>query len=555
MASITDKLHESIKSTLAALQRDRLPWWRHWREIADYFLPRRYVWLMTNNEFNNANVRNRKILDATGTTAARTLASGMMNGVTSPARPWFRLRVPGSDDEESGAVRIWLDEVQRRMLLVMAESNFYNALAVVYLDLVVFGTAAMLIYDDFEEVIRCYNTALGEFYIAHDHRLQVNTYAREFSYKVNQIVDRWGEENVSTAVRDAYKRGGPHLQDSHKIAHLIEPNLEGPGRISSRFKFREYYWEAQAVEPGKVLEIRGYIELPGVFPRWETLGNSSYGSSPCMDALPDVIQLQFETKAKAQSLEFLNRPPIIADVQLKNRATALLPRGITYVSGANSFGAKPVYQITPPIAEMGADILDIRQRIREILHNDLFKMISQLDTVRSATEIDARREEKLVLLGPVLERFENEALDPAITRIFAIMGRKGLLPETPPELSDVALEIQFVSVLSDAQRAVGTAAHERFAQFVGNLAAVDPEVLDIPAWDGLIRDYAERIGVPGIAINDRETTDAKRQARQQKEQIAQAAEVGPALTGATKQLSETDVGGGENALQQLLGGS
>ena len=273
-----------------------------------------------------------------------------------------------------------------------------------------------------------------------------------------------------------------------------------------------------------------------------------------MDALPDVIQLQFETKAKAQSLDLMNHPPLIADVQLRNRPTALLPHGVTFVSGAASFGAKPVYEVRPPIAEMSADILDIRQRIREILHNDLFKMISQLDTVRSATEIDARREEKLVLLGPVLERFENEALDPSITRIFAIMGRKGLLPDVPTELAGTALEIEYVSVLSDAQRAVGTAAHERFAQFTGNLAAIHPEVLDVVNWDALIRDYGERIGVPGVAINDEEASQTLRDGRKQQEDLVKAAEVSPALTGAAKQLSETDVGGGRNALAQLLGG-
>ena len=95
MVKIPVPLHNQKKGLLIGLRTDRLPWWKYWREISDYLLPRRYVWLLTNNEYRVANVRNSKILDATGTTAARILASGMMNGVTSPARPWFRLRVPG----------------------------------------------------------------------------------------------------------------------------------------------------------------------------------------------------------------------------------------------------------------------------------------------------------------------------------------------------------------------------------------------------------------------------------------------------------------------------
>ena len=181
MVKIPLELHNKKKGVLSAMQTERLPWWKYWREISDYIRPRRYVWLLTNNEYKTANVRSSKILDATGTTAARTLASGMMNGVTSPARPWFRLRVPGMP-VESGSTRIYLDEVQRRMLLVMAESNFYNSIAIVYLDLVVFGTSAMLIYDDFKEVIRCYNSSLGAFYLGQDSRLQTNIFAREFQY-------------------------------------------------------------------------------------------------------------------------------------------------------------------------------------------------------------------------------------------------------------------------------------------------------------------------------------------------------------------------------------
>jgi hypothetical protein len=58
----------------------------------------------------------------------------MMNGITSPSRPWFKLRVPGFDDE-GGPVTQWADEVARRMMKVMGESNFYNSMAVLYLDL------------------------------------------------------------------------------------------------------------------------------------------------------------------------------------------------------------------------------------------------------------------------------------------------------------------------------------------------------------------------------------------------------------------------------------
>src|SRR5262249_51174058 len=147
-----------------------------------------------------------------------------------------------------------LDLVERRMMRVMAESNFYNCLAVMYLDLVFFGTAAMLIYDDYYSVIRCYNPCLGEYYLGQSYRQQVDTFAREFSYKVYQCVDQFGVENVSEQSRIKYKEGGARLQDSVDVVHLIEPNRpEFPG-VASRFRYREFYWE-KAAEVGTILSL------------------------------------------------------------------------------------------------------------------------------------------------------------------------------------------------------------------------------------------------------------------------------------------------------------
>ena len=75
------------------------------------------------------------------------------------------------------------------------------------------------------------------------------------------------------------------------------------------------------------------------------------------------------------------------------------------------------------------DIQDVQKRIKEIFFNDLFLMFQQMEAEpRSATAIDARREEKMVMLGPVLERFQNEALDKVIDRVFNIMLRAQTVP-------------------------------------------------------------------------------------------------------------------------------
>ena len=555
MSSISLELHNRKKAVISQLQTERRPFWEIWRELADYILPSRYVWLQSSAE-TRLSRRNSNILDATATKAARTLASGMMNGITSPARPWFKLRLTGVDYDLNPEFAIWTDEVEKAMLQVMAESNFYNGMALLYLDLVVFGTASMLIYDSSEKVIHCTNSALGEYYLLQSNEHRVNGLAREFTYKVRQVVQEFGLENCSERVQNLYNLGGGGLQQDVKIVHLIEenrPDSKGGYGLSRQFRYTECYWE-EGGPVGQVLRERGFFDFPAICPRWELAANDVYGSSPGMDALPDTIQLQHMTKKKAQALDKMVSPPIMADIMLENKPLALLPNGVTYVArlGDNT-GARPIYTVNPPLGEMSQDQINTQTRIREIFHNELFQMISQLDTVRSATEIDARREEKLVLLGPVLERFEQEALDPAIKRIFGIMDRKGLLPELPPGLEQSALEIQYVSILSSAQSAVGTAPIERLLQLIGNVAQIWPESRLIPNIPELLNDYALDIGVKQKNIHSKEQVGEMIAAQNEQTQTEQGLAQAQGGAQAAKLLSETEVGGGASALQRLLG--
>jgi len=128
---------------LLGLRVNRYSWWCHWRELADYFLPRRYKWIITPNQMARGSPINQHILDSTGVICARNLASGLVSGKSSPTRPWFKLRVGTIDSTQTSPVSLWLAECERILYLIFSESNFYNAIAVFYFDLVIFGTAPM----------------------------------------------------------------------------------------------------------------------------------------------------------------------------------------------------------------------------------------------------------------------------------------------------------------------------------------------------------------------------------------------------------------------------
>jgi plasmid maintenance system antidote protein VapI len=175
--------------------------------------------------------------------------------------------------------------------------------------------------------------------------------------------------------------------------------------------------------------------------------------------------------------------------------------------------------------------------------------------VRTATEIDARKEEKLIQLGPVLERFENEALDPAINCVFDIMLRGGLFPPVPQELSGQKIKVEYISMLAEAQKAASTASVERLAQFVGNISALVPGAADNVDWDEMIDEYADMLGVsPKIIMATQKVMQIRNQRNQQMQQQQMLQNSMAAAQGA-ETLSNTDVGGGQNALQRMIGGA
>jgi len=570
-SEIDQKLRRRVEGRLIGMRVNRYSWWVHWRELADYLLPRRYKWLITPNQMARGSPLNQHIIDSTGTLAARNLASGMMSGVSSPTRPWFKLKINRIDSTMTSPISLWLSECERLMYLVFQESNFYDSMAVLYFDLVVFGTAAMIIYEDFDNVIHCYNPCLGEFYVDNDGFLRPVVLYREFTYTVAQTVEQFGIENVSPTIRRLYEDGaGSNLTRELIVAHAIEPN-EGPDYYGcdKRFKFRECYWEwggstspqGGSSSPVGFLRKTGFHEQPHIVVRWDLVSNDPYGRSPGMDAVFDVKQLQQEQRQKAKAIEKMVNPPFVADMQLKNQPASLLPGGITYVSGYTSSG-KPgfssVYDSKFPIGDMVEDLNEVRDRIRKIFFNDIIQPISQYETRSNVTanEIDARRAEALVLLGPVLERIYHEGLKNIIERVFAIMSRGRILPPPPREIKGQNINIEFVSMLNQAQAAAATGGIERLLGLAGNLVGVDPAVMDNIDIDYALDKYSSLMqNDPKIIRSPDALQQIRAQRQQQQQQAAQAqqAEQAQKYAQSAKVLSDTPVGGGRSALESMMG--
>ena len=555
-------LRSSEAARLESLRNYRLSWWQHWAELANMFLPRRYRWFVTPNNYNRGLPINAQIVDETGVLAARTLATGLLANLTSPNKPWFRLEIKGLNPLAEGDAQAWLAECTNRMLDVYAGSNIYNTLGQAYHDLAVFGSSCLIQYEDPRDVIRFYNPCLGEFFFGLDNRLTVDVLAREYTYTISELIQEFGLENVSTSSAQSYRSGGANLDLEVVVCHMIAPNDEiyYSGKsyspiLPSRFKYRELFWEqASGQGPSKqsILRVAGFLEKPFVGLRWDVTSNDAYGRSPGMDALPAVRQLQIEQRRKAEAIDKMVRPPMVGSVSMKNEPASILPGGVTYVADMAQGGFKPAFQVEPRISELMEDLKEVQSRVGTIFFNQLFTGISDLDTVHTATDIEARIQEKLLMLGPVVERTENEGLDEIISRTFSIMSRRGLFPPPPPSIQGQNLTVQYISILAEAQRAAATSSIERLFQFAGNLVAVVPQIMDNLDGDTAIDHYADLLNVPPDIIQSQKNVLAIRAQRDQATKQADALSAGITLAQGAQTLSQTDVGGGQNALQKVL---
>ena len=544
-----------------------------WREANDFVSPRRARFFVTDT--NKGDRRTNDIIDNTATRALRTLSSGMMSGITSPARRWFRLATPDPDLNEFDPVKEWLYYVSNRMSDIFLRSNLYNSLKIGYKDIALFATAATLLEEDMDETILTYSMPVGSYYIANDARNRVRVFGRDYQMTVRQLIEKFGKyddrtgkpnwEVFSNFVRSEYDRS--NYETWIDIRHFITPNREyDPNKIDPKFKeFSSCYYEAgntgkgrtnyiTSMDESKYLRESGYDYFPVLAPRWEVTGEDVYGTScPTFEAMGDIKALQLMQRRKYEAIEKMVRPPMTGPSSLKNQKVSILPADVTYQDlRADQQGLRPIFQVDPRIQELLLDIQDHQRRISSTYYEDLFLMLAQSDRRQiTAREIDERHEEKLLALGPVLEQLNQDLLDPLIENTFSIMLKRGMVPDAPEELQGMDLKVEYESMMAEAQKLVGIASVERFTGFASQVLQVAPESVDKIDVNQLLDVYGDITSLPPGIVRSDEKVDQIRQQRAQAIQAQQRMEQISSMAGAAKDLSQADTEG-DNALTRII---
>jgi len=499
-------------------------------------------------------VDHKLMLDSHARRCVRTGGAGMTSGLTSPARPWFKLGVDDPKLMENESVQEWLNDTEQRMRNVFSRSNIYGALTQAYEELFSFATAAIAILEDYDTAIRAYTFTAGEYVLGVGPDGRVNAFGRRYWMQIGALVKEFGLESCSKAVQQAHKEG--KVDDWVKVNHLIEINdTRLPDKSDfGNMKFRSVQWE-EGSPATDILRISGFEDFPILGPRW-ALANSTdiYGKGPGWDGLGDCKMLQKLQRKKLLGLDKQLDPPTQQDGTVTGEVDTLPGARNKSSATTPNAGVRPVYQISVNLQDVEFCINETKRSLDATFYTDLFLMLTQSDRRQiTAEEIAKKYEEKLWMLGPVLEALEGELLDPLIDRTFSIMLRLGLIADPPPELQGQELKVEYISILAQAQKAVGTAAIEKLFTFAGGLAAINPDAVNKLEFDEAIEAYANMLGISPKIVRSKEAAARIRQVIQDAQAQQLQAQQSMAMAQGAETLSRAKLNQG-SALDAVIAG-
>ncbi|WP_428049561.1 portal protein [Candidatus Avelusimicrobium caledoniensis] len=499
------QLQNNYKRQYDALKNEQSTWLPVWKELGTYLAPTR-GFFDGQLPSQGRRIDHKALLDSAPCLSVEVLCAGMMSGLTSPARSWFDLSLAPDNLMELPGAREWVFDVKKRLEEVFAKSNVYGVLHGFYEEIAVFGTAAFLMEEDREKGIYCRAFTVGEYVLGTDAQGKVNRFGREFFMTAEQLITTFGKDNLPPQILalPAHEQATKY----YKVFHLIVPNNRHVPFFEDNLHmpFASIYF----TEDGHVLRQGGYKEFPVIAARWEVKNASDvYGKGPGWKCLGDVKMLQKMQKTKLVALDKSTNPPVMVSANVQGEVN-LLPGGITRYNGTADGAVRPAYQVQPDLNALEAAIESVRATIRSQFFADVFLSLSAQNYAgMTATEVAERHQEKMLVLGPVLERLKNELLDPLIDRAFNLLARQGLLPTPPDSIQGMPLKVEYVSMIAQAQKAAGLSSLIQGLNYAATLAAAKPELAGRVDYDCALEEGLKALGVaPALLKSEDEITPA-----------------------------------------------
>lgn len=550
---------QRVRRHFFELRNVRRGWEPRWRDIRDLVVPSRGRALDgINDDDANTGRRYDKRINATTSRALQVLSAGIQSGVTSKARQWFVLGYPDERVNSYRLVREWYDEVQAILEGLFRRTNFYSACLHTYTEMSAFGQGAIAVLEHPDDVFYCRQFTVGTYWMGADKYGDIDTFFYREVMTVRQMQQEYGDD-LPEPVKAQIEAG--LLEDKYTIIIGVFKHPEVYGikrslRETEMFPVASVHFldldNPRGTGEDKFLRVSGYKMWPLMTPRWDVVDADVYGNAPMFDVLADTKTLQEMESDILKGAAKIVTPPMRVPSSMRRQGLNSAPGALNYVDSLAQDAVAPLYTSPLDINSVQAKENILIQDIKEGLYNSLFLALLMQDNPQmTAREVAERHEEKLLMLGPVLERIHGEFLDPVIHRVFQIAWDAGLIPPPPDEIGPNAMStIEYISILSQAQKAVGVNRIEQAVQFIGALAAVVPEARHMLKPFEIVKKYNEMIGAPTKLFASQEEYDSQVAQEQQQQQLANGAPVAKDMADAARAVGDTNMAN----VQALLGG-
>lgn len=466
----------------------RSAWENTWQECYDYTLPQSGGFT---SPLQPGKIRTDRLYDGTALDAVDQLAASLLGHLTPPWTQWFGFK-PGPDlnSQEAQALAPVLEESAKIIQAHFDRSNFSVEMHQCFLDLVVGGTAA-LYFEEAEpgafSAFKFSSVPLSDIVLEEGENGFLDGSFRQMKLTLAQIKERYPATEIPPDIAQESER------DPQTRFSVLESILPEEGA---------YNYVALLTERGRPNELSTgrFTTSPCIAFRWMKSPGELYGRSPVMKTLPDI-----KTANKVVELILKNASIAVTGIWQADDDGVLNPANIELVPGAiipkavGSQGLKPLEM--PGRFDVSQIVLDdLRARIR---HGLLIDKLGQMDGRKmTATEVIERASEMALLLGATYGRLQSELLTPMIRRAYAILRRRGEIPDIALDGRFVALDYRAPLARAQAQRNV-----QNIITWLTTTLGMGTEaasVVDIPR---AARFLGDALGVPSDIIK-KDITDA-----------------------------------------------
>jgi hypothetical protein len=532
-----------LDARLSELKTLRSKMESEWKSVCDNTLPWRQLWQYSDKDKGVPSNR-QTVLNTTPVRSVSRFASGMMAGITSPARRWFHLSPRRPELQSNKEVQTYCEDCEETLWAYLSKSNLYVELSSgKYFDLGMIGNAATVMDEDPKETFRFTSLAIGAFWIDHDNNKRVDTLFREIPMSVRQMVQEFGYDKCSQKIKNAWDKN--EHATVFCVVHAIYPNSEWKvGKLGPQgMKWASRWWEANTSEDQSFLRTGGYEEFPVLVARWNVRPGDVYGRGPGNECLGPCKALQHFEIQKAKLADKTADPPMKGSGILGRMS--LIAGECTYFNHGQGGSFEPAQTIDPRAqAENRLNIAEQARMIEEAFYVDLWMALlnDQRAQRPTATEVEATKQEVMLQLGPLLQNLNHDLLEPLVYRAMAILNRQGKLPPPPQALveaqlsdptgEDNPIEVEFISILHQAQKMTGIVGMRELIAAVQQLVSIGKTAaLDKLNEDAVLDELSGMLGVHPSLIYSSEQVAKTRAAREQ-QQAAQAQ--GQAMLSATQ---------------------